>query len=139
MNELKTYVYTENGNVVVSISKTKPTASDCIEIKKPYDTICNDDPYDIYQQAWVIRNGKLEVDLDKAKALKLKEMRRLREIHLEEFDKLQARYIGSGDSEGVQRVEKSKQNLRDFPETIDWDSVKYVKELYLVQPPNMHD
>jgi len=138
MSEFKTYIYTKNEEVLVASSLVKPTAKDCIEVNWP-GPICEEDPLDVYQEAWVIKKGKLTVDLDKAKQVKLREMRALREIHLDEFDKLQARYIGSGDKEGVKRVEKSKEMLRDLPELIDWDSVKSVKELYLVRPPLLHD
>ena len=136
---MKKYAYTDNqNNVVISFSTTKPTAVDVIDLSPEQDE-CIDDVPGKYQAAWEIVNGKIEVNLDKAKVIKLAEIREIREIHLEQFDRLQARYIGSGDTDGVARCERRKEMLRDLPTIIDWDSITNMYELGQIRPPEITD
>lgn len=123
-----------HGNVEVGVAPPELVPEGAIVI--PLDQVeCEEDPTGVYQQAWYLDGDKVKVDIDKAKAIKLRQIKETREIHLDQFDRLQARYIGSGNQEKVQQIETIKQSLRDMPATIDWDAIKTVDDLRLLRPP----
>lgn len=130
------YIYFNkiHGNVEVGLAPQDMVPEGAIVI--PCDQIeCEDDPTGVYQQAWYLDGDKVKVDIDKAKAIKLRQIKETREEHLDQFDRLQARHIGSGNTAKVKQIETIKQSLRDMPETIDWDAIKTVDDLRQIAPP----
>ena len=123
-----------HGNVEVGLTPPEMVPKGAIVI--PHDQVeCEEDPTGVYQQAWYIDNDKVKVDIEKAKAIKLRQIKETRAEHLDQFDRLQARYIGSNNTEKIKQIETIKQSLRDMPDAIDWNAIKTVDDLRQVSPP----
>lgn len=82
-----------------------------------------------FRDAWVLEGDVIVEDLEKAKVIKLQEVRAEREPLLQELDKQFMQAIERGDDAERARVIAEKQKLRDVTEPLKGDAVKSVDEL----------
>lgn len=106
-------------SVLLGYEKTRRPIVSPVEVKR------EDVPQDRYfRDAWKINNGKIEIDVTKARAIKLDKLRRQRNERLAELDK---RKYG-------QEYDAERQALRDLPQTINLDSITDIEELKQFTP-----
>jgi len=91
-----------------------------------------------YFEAWELSdNGEVTVDVEKAKVIRMEWLRKRRDSLLEHLDIMQFRYYCSKDQEGIAKVEEEKQELRDFPERVNWDVITTLHDVKHILPPIM--
>jgi hypothetical protein len=61
----------------------------------------------------------VKVNMNKARAIHLAEIRRVRNLELAALDVTFMRYVEAGDTEAQATIEALKQTLRDIPQTFD--------------------
>lgn len=76
-------------------------------------------PRDLFRDAWEDSNGKLGVNMAKARTLHMQEIRTARNQQLRELDIPFMRAVESGNQAAQETIGKQKQMLRDLPETFD--------------------
>ena len=139
MKEIKYFAYTEGEGVCISripgenleaINLAKK--NNYVEITMPF---CMDDPNHIARQAWELVEGKIEVNLDKAKDLFLDHLRKIRENKFRQLDIEQLKALATEDKQKVKEIEQEKEALRKMPESINWEMVESVYDLFHVMPP----
>lgn len=93
-----------------------------------------DIPSDRYfRNAWKISNGKVSVDIEKAKSIKLQEIRLKRNSALDASDKEIAKLTDQGAD--LTEMRAKRQALRDIPQTIKLDGLT-PEELKSLDPIN---
>jgi|TARA_A100001011_G_scaffold388051_2_gene466933 hypothetical protein len=139
MKEIKYFAYTEGEGVCISripgenleaINLAKK--NNYVEITMPF---CMDDPNHIARQAWELVEGKIEVNLDKAKNLFLDHLRKIRENKFRQLDIEQLKALATENKQKVKEIEQEKEALRKMPESINWEMVESVYDLFHVMPP----
>lgn len=91
-----------------------------------------------YFEAWRINDdGGVYIDFDEAKNIRLEQIRARRDKMFEGLDAQQFRAYCSKDDKKIEALEEEKELLRNVPDRIDWDSVKTVRELSYVMPPEL--
>ena len=89
-----------------------------------------------YFDAWRLQqNGTVEIDLEAAKEIRLKYLKKRRNNLLERIDQLQFRAHCSDDKEEIQKLEKTKNELRDFPDKINWNVIHNLNDVKHILPP----
>lgn len=85
-----------------------------------------------YMQAWVLKDGKIEIDLKKAKERHIDLLREERDEKLKKFDVEFMRAMESGDQKWIDNVKDVKQRLRDMPNDpiFNVDSFEKLVEAY---------
>jgi len=95
-----------------------------------------EDPEGAYFDAWRLQqNGTVEIDLEAAKEIRLKYLKKRRNNLLERIDQLQFRAHCSDDKEEIQKLEKTKNELRDFPDKINWNVIHNLNDVKHILPP----
>jgi len=87
-----------------------------------------------FRNAWVKGNKGVTVDLSRAKAQVLDEIRAVRNARLDETDKLMSRALETGTVEELEELKRYRQQLRDLPQTIGIDKIKTVDKLLAAYP-----
>jgi len=87
-----------------------------------------------FRNAWVKGRNGIEIDLDKAKAQVLDEVRAVRNKELERTDIIITRALETGEVIKINETKKYRERLRDLPQTIRIDKIKTVDELLAVYP-----
>lgn len=103
-----------------------PDATDVVQL----DTL----PSRAYRNAWVLAGGKVQHDMDKARAMKLEEIRAERNARLAASDGPHLRAQDQGDTAEVNRLKVLRQRLRDLPATVDLSGVSDADALAAWQP-----
>lgn len=80
-----------------------------------------------------IRNHKFVFNKQKAKEFVLHELRNLRNDALEDLDKEQMK--ADGKRERLKKIKEIKKELRDLPETLDFNSVSNLEDAKALLPP----
>ena len=89
-------------------------------------------------EAWRLGgDGKVTVDLEHAKKIRLDWLRKRRERIFKSLDRKQFQAYCSDRKKDVEAIEAEKELLRHFPEHIDWDVVKDVGQIGHVIPPEL--
>jgi hypothetical protein len=139
MTEIKYFAYSDGDGVCISrIPEENTEAIDLakknnyVEITMPF---CMDDPNHIVREAWVLVDQKIEIDMEKAKTLFLNHLRKIRDHKFKLLDVEQLKALAVEDKEKIQEIEAEKEALRNMPESINWDMVETVYDLFHVMPP----
>ena len=139
MNNIKYFAHSEGQGVCISRIPVENTEAinlaqknNYVEITMPF---CMDDPNHIARPAWELVEGEIHVNLDKAKELFLDYLRKIRENKFKELDIEQLKALAIYDSKRVKEIEDEKQALRKMPESINWEMVETVYDLFHVMPP----
>jgi hypothetical protein len=89
-----------------------------------------------YFEAWRMQSdGSITIDLVAARDIKMKWLRERRDAFFNHLDRVQFKYFCSKNEEGIAKVEEEKQELRDFPEKINWDAVNTLHDVKHILPP----
>ena len=87
-------------------------------------------------EAWEIDvEGKLIVNLEKAKKIRMEWLRKRRNNFLVHLDKVQFQYYCSKNQEGIDKIEEEKQELREFPEKVNWEAINTLHDIKHILPP----
>jgi hypothetical protein len=103
--------------------------------KKEDEPLVEDDPLGHFNSAYEILNGKVVVNMEKAKQGYLEFLKECRTSKLEDLDIEQIRALGKLDFDKIKEIEVTKASLRELPELIDWDSIETIYDLMHVFPP----
>tara|TARA_Y100000361_G_C11016682_1_gene267259 strand:- start:129 stop:536 length:408 start_codon:yes stop_codon:yes gene_type:complete len=104
------------------------------EVSLPLD---DGDPHMRYLDVYEIVGGEAVPNMKKARDKCLSEIRSKRDAFLKELDSVQFRHVCSGNQDEVDKIEARKQELRDVPSTINWDSISNLYELNHLSPPTL--
>ena len=97
-----------------------------------------DDPEGTYFEAWELTDeGDIEINLEKAKEVRLAWLRERRAQLLEVLDGRQFHFYCKRDEKSIDEVEVEKQELRDFPEKINWDVIGTLHDVKHILPPRL--
>jgi hypothetical protein len=102
--------------------KEKDAASSAIEVEQ------KDMPDSYFRDAYAIKAGKLDIDMEKARELHMDKIREKRNEKLKQLD--------IETLKGVD-VQAEKQTLRDIPETFDLSGAKSPEELKQLMPEGL--
>ena len=95
-----------------------------------------DDKDGVYFDAWELGDdGKVSVNVEKAKEIRMEWLRKRRDNFLLHLDNVQFRYYCSKDQEKMDSLEEEKQRLRDFPEKINWEVIHTLHDVKHILPP----
>ena len=95
-----------------------------------------EDPDGAYFDAWRLQqNGTVEIDLEAAKEIRLDWLKARRKKLLERLDQLQFRAHCSGDEDKIKSYEENKNELRDFPDKINWAVIHTLNDIKHILPP----
>jgi len=95
-----------------------------------------EDPGGAFFDAWQMDDdGNVTVDIEKAKEIRMEWLRKRRDELLAHLDSVQFRYLCSKNQEAVDSVEEAKNELRDFPDHIDWDVINTLHDVRHILPP----
>lgn len=97
--------------------------------------LVEDDPHGHFYAAYEMEEGRIIINMEKAKKGYLDWMRDLREAKLAELDVDQMKALGKLDFDKIKEIEATKESLRDLPNLIDWDSIETIYDLMHVFPP----
>lgn len=89
-------------------------------------------PQDRYfRDAWTDHNNSetVDVDIDKARDIKMDKIRAIRDVKLAELDLPALQAVSKGDAEEIARLEEKKQTLRDIPQNVDLSVCQTLEEL----------
>lgn len=87
-------------------------------------------------EAWELTDdSELIINLEKARAIRMEWLRKRRDQFLRHLDGVQFRYYCSKDQVGIDKVEEEKQELRDCPESINWDVITTLHDIKHILPP----
>ena len=138
----KTYIINEGEGKysVTSGNSTDPGFLAHLEGKDYFERVAGepmveDDPAGFFQAAYELSEGKLVVNMEKAKDGYLEWLKELREVKLEELDVDQIKALGKMNFNKIEEIEKQKQALRDLPDLINWESVETIYDLMHIFPP----
>lgn len=96
------------------------------------------DPEGTYFDAWEMDSeGKVTVNLEKAKDIRMSYLRQRRAALFESLDQRQFQFYCSKDEEKIEEIEKVKQELRDFPEKINWKVISTLQDINHILPPRL--
>ena len=87
-----------------------------------------------FRDAWVLRNGKPQVDMAAAKDLHRKRIRRKRKAFFRDLDARQLQAVVAGKGDVVANIEAAKQALRDAPADPGIDGAQTPDQLKSVWP-----
>jgi hypothetical protein len=92
-----------------------------------------------FYEAWVLRNGKIEIDMARARAIHMNKLRVLRDEKLKalDFEMLRVLEIAPQGEERERRlldVAERKQLLRDMPTIVDLSHIHTPEDLAAVMP-----
>jgi hypothetical protein len=87
-----------------------------------------------FRDAWVLRNGKPQVDMAKARDLHRYRIRRKRKAFFRDLDVRQLRAVVAGHGDTVATIETAKQSLRDAPADPGIDAAQTPEQLKSVWP-----
>jgi hypothetical protein len=83
----------------------------------PNDTV-NESTDRGFRDAWVHRDGKIEHDMEKVRAMHLDRLRAQRDLDLQALDREWTRATGQKKQKEADQVEAQRQALRDMPERV---------------------
>lgn len=139
MNDIKYFAHSKGEGVCISRISAENTEAinlaqknNYVEITMPF---CMDDPNHIVRPAWELIEGEVQVNLDKAKELFLDHLRKIRDNKFNQLDIDQLKALAVSDSKKVKEIEDEKEALRKMPESINWEMVETVYDLFHVMPP----
>lgn len=101
----------------------------------PEGPLVKEDPRGIFRSCYEMSEGKICINMEKAKEGYLQFLKNRREVKFAQLDLEQIRALGVLDFDKVKEIEESKQALRDMPELIDWDSINNFYDLVHLYPP----
>jgi hypothetical protein len=87
-----------------------------------------------FRDAWVLRNGRPQVDMAKARDLHRYRIRRKRKAFFRDLDARQLRAVVAGQSDVVANIETAKQALREAPDDPGIDAAQTPEQLKAVWP-----
>jgi len=100
------------------------------------DEPVEDDKDGAYFEAWrIMPDSTVEIDMDAAKDIRMEWLRERRDSLLKHLDGVQFRCYCSKEQEEIDSIEKSKNELRDFPDKINWDVILTVHDIKHILPP----
>lgn len=100
------------------------------------ETPAEDDPAGAFFEAWRLKdNGEVYIDLEAAKELRMEWLRKRRKELLTHLDHVQFSYHCSKNQDAIDGIEKNKNELRDFPDKINWDVIKTLHDIKHILPP----
>jgi hypothetical protein len=139
MKEIKYFAHSVGDGVYISRIPEENTEAinlakknNYVEITMPF---CMDDPNHIARSAWKLVGDKIEVDLDRGKELFLNHLRKVRDQKFKKLDIEQLKALAVDDKQKVKDIEEEKAALRNMPNSINWDMVETVYDLFHVMPP----
>jgi hypothetical protein len=88
----------------------------------------------VFRQAWRIVDNKVIVDMERARAIRMDEIREDRAIAFETLDIEYIRATEKDDSKSKAQIVALKQLLRDIPQTFDLTVAKTPEELEKLSP-----
>lgn len=93
------------------------------------------DPY--FKRARKIEDGKIVVDMVKAREVHLKVIREVRDAKLVQLDIEWMKFTGQGKKQEADAAEAKRQALRDLPQTVNLDvaTPELLKEIWPVELP----
>ena len=95
-----------------------------------------EDPDGAFFDAWRLQqNGTVEIDLEAAKEIRMEWLKARRAKLLENLDSLQFRAHCSNDEGKLKDYEVTKNELRDFPEKINWSVIHNLNDIKHILPP----
>lgn len=113
-------------DALVSSSVPKDASREVVDI--------DDIPTDRYfRNAWRLNNG-IEIDIDKARAIHLNNLREIRNKKLESFDVPFQRALESKDVPKQDEIAAQKQALRDMPKSVDLSVLSAPESLKAFMP-----
>ena len=101
----------------------------------PDTPLVEDDPGSYFMRAYEMHEGKIIINMEKAKKGYLDWLKGIRTEKLEELDTEQIKALGELNFDKIKEIEDTKKSLRDLPELIDWDSIETVYDLIHIFPP----
>ena len=102
------------------------------------DNPVEEDESGTYFDAWRLQSdGTITVDLEAARGIRMEWLKERRRTFLEHLDRVQFQYYCSKNEEGIAKVEEEKQELRDFPEKINWDVISTLHDINHILPPSL--
>jgi hypothetical protein len=87
-----------------------------------------------FYKAWFLQNGAIEINLVKAKEIKINDLRIIRDEKLKELDVQYMRADESGDSALKATIADQKQELRDMPQVAEQIEFQSIDELKAYLP-----
>jgi len=114
-------VYPPGSEVIVVDEASVPSDHEC-------DNSCE------FFDAWVLKEGKPIVDMDRARLIKLEQIRKARKPELAKLDISYLRALEAGNSRLQLEIAAKKQTLRDLPQTFDLSKAQTVTQLKSIWP-----
>jgi len=97
-----------------------------------------DDPEGTYFEAWELTDkGDIVINIEKAKEVRMAWLRERRGKLLEVLDGRQFHFYCKRDEKALDEIEEEKQELRDFPEKINWDVISTLHDVKHILPPRL--
>lgn len=90
-----------------------------------------------FRDAWERFGVSVRVNMQKAQAMHMNDIRSMRNKKLSELDVLQMRAIVGQKNDEINSIENDKQNLRDIPETFDLSQAKTPDDLKALWPDRL--
>lgn len=128
------YYIPREGKFSLVLSNDPLDESGYTEVSLPLDS---GDPNLNYIDAYEVRDGRFFVNMQKARAKCLEIIRGKRDSFLKELDSIQFRAVCSGDTDEVKRIESRKQELRDVPDSINWEAIDNLYDMNHISPPKL--
>ena len=95
-----------------------------------------EDPDGAYFDAWRLQeNGTVKIDVEAAKEVRMRWLRKRRDSLLHHLDSIQFRHHCSKEQDKVDEIEEQKNALRDFPDKINWNVIHPVHDVKHILPP----
>jgi hypothetical protein len=105
---------------------------------REYDETVEEPQDRSFRDAWE-DNGKLEINIVKARPIHMNYLRRLRAVKLPTLDQAYLRADEAGNATLKQQIAQLKQKLRDIPQTYDLSTAKTPEELKAMIPTELAD
>lgn len=90
-----------------------------------------------FRNAWEHGVDKVQVNMEKAKAIHLNSIRAARNAKLSALDIETMKAVGKGDAAAMSEVEAAKQMLRDIPQKVDLTKAATPDELKAIWPKEL--
>lgn len=91
----------------------------------------------VFKGAWILADGVVKVDMDKARVIHMKRIRKVRNAELDRLDIETMKALDSQDNKKSAEVGAKKQALRDIPETFDLSIATTPEELKALWPEEL--
>lgn len=90
-----------------------------------------------FREAWAKINGRVDVDMPKARTIHMDRIRKARDAKLQSLDGEEMAAQSSGDTSRLTQVRAQKQALRDLPQTLNLDAAWTPEELKAIWPEDI--